>query len=40
MNKIFYEELGIPELDCNLEMGSGSHGWQTGEMIKRGEEVL
>lgn len=40
MNKIFFDELGIPEPDYSLEVGSGSHGWQTGEIIKRAEEVL
>jgi UDP-N-acetylglucosamine 2-epimerase len=40
MNKIFFKELGIPEPAYNLEVGSGSHGWQTGEMIKKAEEIL
>lgn len=40
MNKVFFDELGIPEPDYNLEVGSASHGWQTGEMIKRAEEVM
>ena len=38
MNKIFFDELHIPEPDFNLEVGSGHHGWQTGEMIKRIEK--
>lgn len=40
MSKVFFDELGISESDYHLEVGSGSHGWQTGEMIKGIEKVL
>ena len=40
MNKIFFDELRIPEPDYHLGVGSGSHGYQTGEILKRTEDVL
>jgi UDP-GlcNAc3NAcA epimerase len=40
MSRIFFEELEIPEPDYNLEVGSGSHGYQTAEMIRRTEQIL
>jgi len=40
MNRIFFEQLSIPEPDYYLGVGSGSHGYQTGEMLKKIEDVL
>jgi len=40
MSQVFFEELGIKAPDYHLGVGSGPHGWQTAEMIKRIEEVL
>lgn len=40
MSDLFFRELGIPEPDINLGVGSGSHAVQTAEIMKRFEPVL
>lgn len=40
MSMLFFEELTIPEPDYNLNIGSGSHAWQTGKMLEGIEDVL
>lgn len=40
MSGVFFEELGIPAPDYNLQVGSESHGAQTAKMITGIESVL
>jgi UDP-GlcNAc3NAcA epimerase len=40
MSDIFFHELEIPQPNINLEIGSGSHGRQTGRMLDSIEEIL
>ncbi len=40
MSHSFFEVLGIPKPDINLEVGSGSHAVQTAEIMKRFEPIL
>ena len=36
----FFEDLLVPPPDVSLEVGSGSHAYQTGEVMKRLEPIL
>lgn len=40
MSQIFFDELELPQPDVNLEVGSGSHAWQTAQIMVRFEPVL
>jgi UDP-N-acetylglucosamine 2-epimerase (non-hydrolysing) len=40
MSDIFFQQLGIPEPDINLAVGSGSHAAQTAEILARFEPVV
>lgn len=40
MSDLFFEQLGMPRPDINLNIGSGSHGEQTGRIMEAFEKVL
>ncbi len=40
MSRLFFEELDMPQPDYHLNVGSGSHGYTTGQMLMRVEKVL
>jgi UDP-N-acetylglucosamine 2-epimerase (non-hydrolysing) len=40
MSDVFFDELGIPEPDANLGVGSDDHGAQTAEMLVGLEELI
>ena len=40
MNSQYFQALGIPDPDINLEVGSASHAVQTAEIMRRFEPVL
>lgn len=35
-----FEEMGLPDPDVKLNVGSGAHGWQTGHMLEAIEVVI
>lgn len=40
MSESFFRDLNIPKPDDNLGVGSGSHAWQTAEVMRRFEVVV
>jgi UDP-N-acetylglucosamine 2-epimerase (non-hydrolysing) len=40
MSEVFFEELGLPQPDLNLGVGSGSHGTQTAALLVALEAAL
>lgn len=40
MSQVFFEEMGIPSPNYNLQVGSGTHGAQTAKMIEGLESIF
>jgi UDP-N-acetylglucosamine 2-epimerase (non-hydrolysing) len=40
LDRIFFDQLGLPAPQYNLDVGSGNHGQQTGRILVGVEEVL
>jgi UDP-N-acetylglucosamine 2-epimerase (non-hydrolysing) len=40
MDKVFFDQLKLPPAKYNLDVGSGTHGKQTGEMLVGIEKIL
>ncbi len=40
MDRVFFEQLELPKARYNLDVGSGSHGEQTGKIMSGIEKVL
>ncbi|WP_228386486.1 non-hydrolyzing UDP-N-acetylglucosamine 2-epimerase [Ornithinicoccus halotolerans] len=40
LSDVFFADLGIPDPDVHLEVGSGGHGEQTGAMLARMDGVI
>jgi UDP-N-acetylglucosamine 2-epimerase (non-hydrolysing) len=40
LDKVFFEDLELPEVKYNLDVGSGTHAEETGKMLMGIEEVL
>jgi UDP-N-acetylglucosamine 2-epimerase (non-hydrolysing) len=40
MSQVFFDELDLPQPNVNLDVGSGSHAWQTAQIMIRFEPIL
>jgi len=40
MDRVFFEQLGLPAAKYNLDVGSGTHGEQTAKILTGVEQVL
>lgn len=40
MSQVFFDQLDIPRPDYNLEIGGGTHGAMTGQMLEKIEHIL
>jgi UDP-N-acetylglucosamine 2-epimerase (non-hydrolysing) len=40
MSQVFFQELDLPQPDINLNVGSGTHAWQTAQIMMHFEPVL